>query len=175
MISKAVAQDGGWISQAAGGDDEAGGNESGAGADDRLAKGNEVVAGSVGGQRERFAVKVLRRIEIEVETAPGGQFVAVASEARDLAGRHGTNLAEAYLPARRSTFIVAAVFRRQFLPRAQGVQTFELFQDGGVVRAPPSCLAIFALHRQIKTILVEPEQSLPSAAELQGASSSKLG
>src|SRR6476620_11775797 len=39
--------------------------------------------------------------------------------------------------------------------------------DGGVVRTPPSCLAIFALHRQIKTILVEPEQSLPSAAELQ--------
>ena len=71
--------------------------------------------------------------------APSGQFVAVASEARDLAGRHGTNLAEASLPARRSTFIVAAVFRRQFLPRAQGVQTFELFQDGGVVRAPPRC------------------------------------
>jgi len=45
----------------------AGGNESGAGADDRLAKGSEVVAGSVGGQRERFAAKVLRRIEIEVE------------------------------------------------------------------------------------------------------------
>src|SRR5271169_3691782 len=39
--------------------------------------------------------------------------------------------------------------------------------DGGVVRAPPSCLAILALHRQIEIMLVEPEQSLPGAAEFQ--------
>ena len=39
--------------------------------------------------------------------------------------------------------------------------------DGGVVRAPPSRLAILALRRQIEIMLVEPEQSLAGTAEFQ--------
>lgn len=37
--------------------------------------------------------------------------------------------------------------------------------DGGVVRTPPSRLAILSLHRQIEIVFVEPEQSLPGTAE----------
>jgi hypothetical protein len=39
--------------------------------------------------------------------------------------------------------------------------------DGGVVRAPPSRLAILPLRRQIEIMLVEPERSLASAVEFQ--------
>src|SRR5271166_621119 len=39
--------------------------------------------------------------------------------------------------------------------------------DGGVVWAPPDRLALLALRRQIEIVLVEPEQSLPGAAEFQ--------
>src|SRR5215475_5465991 len=39
--------------------------------------------------------------------------------------------------------------------------------DGGVVWAPPSRLAVLALHRQIQVMLEKPEQSLSCAAELQ--------
>src|SRR5208282_6324975 len=39
--------------------------------------------------------------------------------------------------------------------------------NGGVVWAPPSRLAILALHRQIETVFVEPEERLPRAAKLQ--------
>src|SRR5262252_2872794 len=39
--------------------------------------------------------------------------------------------------------------------------------DGGVVWPPPSGLAILSLHRQIEIMLVEPEQSLPGAAQFQ--------
>src|SRR6516165_5667066 len=37
--------------------------------------------------------------------------------------------------------------------------------DGGVVRPPPSHIAIVLLHRQIEMMLVEPEQSLAGAAQ----------
>ena len=39
--------------------------------------------------------------------------------------------------------------------------------SGGVVRPSPTCRAIFALHRQIEIMLVEPKQSLPGAAEFR--------